>query len=344
VRAIVVHAHGGPEALRVEERPAPEPGPGEVAVALRAIGLNHLDVWVRRGVPGHRFPLPLVPGSDGAGVVAAVGAGRQRVAVGDEVVLLPGVSCRTCDACVAGEDNLCLEYGILGESRDGTCAEQIVVPAVNVAPKPKSLSFAEAAAVPLAFLTAWSMLVRRARLRAGETVLVHAGGSGVGSAAIQVARLLGATVFATAGGPAKVERARALGADLVVDHERQDFAEEVRAATGRRGVDVVFEHVGAATFERSMRCLARGGRLVTCGATTGGEVQVNLRALFFKNLALLGNTMGPLADARRVVRLAGQGRLRPVIDRVLPFAQAGAAHELLEQRAVFGKVVLETGP
>jgi NADPH:quinone reductase-like Zn-dependent oxidoreductase len=341
MRAAIVRAHGGLDAVRIESVPVPEPGPGEVRVALRAIGINHLDLWVRRGVPGHRFPLPLILGSDGAGVVDRCGAGVRGIEPGAEVVLLPGVSGGTSPADLRGEDQLAPDYGILGESRDGCCAEFVVVPRANVAPKPRRLSFPEAAAMPLAFQTAWSMLVRKARLQPGETLLVQAAGSGVGSAAVQIGKLLGARVLATAGGPAKCERARALGADLVIDTHAQDFVEEVRRQTGKRGVAVVFEHVGGATFTGSLRCLERGGRLVTCGATAGAEVALNLRLLFFKNLQILGNTMGSKGDLLTVLELAEQGRLRPVVDQVLPLAQIAEAHRRIESRQVFGKIVLE---
>jgi NADPH:quinone reductase-like Zn-dependent oxidoreductase len=310
-----------------------------VRVKIAAVGLNHLDTWVRRGVPGHRFPLPLVTSSDGAGVVDGIGDGVTSVSVGDAVVVLPGVSCGTCEACQSGRDQLCAQYAILGEARDGCCAEYVVVPDVNVAPKPEALDFPTAASFSLAFQTAWSML-QRAGLAAGETVLVHGGGSGVGSAAIQIARLQGARVIATAGTDAKCQAAGDLGADHVINYVTADFVDEVRKLRGRAGVDIVFEHVGAATFEGSIRCLARGGRVVTCGATTGGEVQLNLQRLFFKNLAIIGNTMGTRGDLLKIIRLVGEGRLRPVVDSILPMDEVGRAHELLESRQVFGKIVL----
>lgn len=344
MRAFVIGKHGGVDELRLGEVPTPEPGPGEVRVALRAIGVNHLDTWVRRGVPGHTFPLPIVPGSDGAGVVDAVGAGVTGVGagveVGAEVVLLPGLSCGACRACSRGEDQLCSRYEILGETRDGTCAEAIVVPARNVAPLPRDLDFAEAACMPLVFMTAWSML-DKARVAPGDTVLVHAGGSGVGSAAVQIARLRGARVFATAGTRDKCAHALALGAEHAIEYTKVDFVAAVRDLTGKAGVDVVVEHVGADTFDKSVRCLGRGGRLVTCGATTGGKVELHLQRLFFKNLSVIGSTMGSRADALRVLELAGQGRLRPVIAERLGFEDLPAAHTKLEQRAVFGKIVLE---
>lgn len=340
MRCVVVRAHGGFDQLRLEERPVPSPGPGQVRVQVRAVGLNHLDTWVRRGVPGHTFPLPLIPSSDASGVVDALGSGATGCKEGDAVVVLPGVSCGACEACQSGLDQLCRHYHILGESCDGTAAEYVCVPAANVAPMPKGLSAEHAASIALVFQTAWNMLVRRAELRAGETVLVHAGLSGVGSAAVQIANLFGAQVIATAGGPAKCAKVAALGAHHVIDYKAKDFVAEVRQLTGKAGVHVVFEHVGAATFDGSLKCLARGGRVVTCGATTGGNVQVSLHAVFFKTLSILGSTMGSKGDLRTILRLVEQGRLRPVFDRALPLAQVGEAHRLLEAREALGKLAL----
>jgi NADPH:quinone reductase-like Zn-dependent oxidoreductase len=331
VRAIVVSEHGGVEQLRLTDVPPPEVKPGQALVRVRAVALNHLDVWVRRGVPGHKFPLPIIPGAEVAGVTEG----------GDEVIVAPGFSCGICAACLSGNDPLCRDAGIFGETVNGGCAEFMVAPVRNLIRKPARLSFAEAAAFPLDMLTAWHMLVARAQLRPGETVLVHAGGSGVGSAAIQIAKLWGATVYATAGTPAKAERARSLGAEEAIDYRNTDFLAEVRRLTGKRGVDVVVEHVGADTFDRSVRALTKGGRLVTCGATTGADVTINLRLIFFKLLSILGSTMGSLAELHEIVRHVEAGRLRPVVDRILPLERAAEGHMALEKREVFGKVVLE---
>ncbi|MFO1078536.1 MAG: zinc-binding dehydrogenase [Planctomycetota bacterium] len=340
MRCVVVREHGGYEKLLLEERAVPEPGPGQVRVRVQAIGLNHLDTWVRRGVPGHAFPLPLILSSDACGVVDARGAGVVGCKEGDEVVVLPATSCGACEACQSGADNLCREYHILGESCDGTCAEFVCVPAASVAHKPKNLSTADAAAVGLVFMTAWNMLVRRAELRPGETVLVHAGLSGVGSAAVQIGNAIGARVIATAGGAKKCAKVKELGAHHVIDYKAQDFAAEVRQLTGKSGVQVVFEHTGADTWERSLRCLARGGRVVTCGATTGGDVQLSLHAVFFKNLSILGSTMGSRGDLRAILRMFEHGRFRAVPDRTMPMAQIAEAHRLIEERQAFGKIVL----
>ena len=338
MKAIVVREHGGLEKLERAEVDDPKPAPGEALVRVRAVALNHLDIWVRRGVPGHKFPLPLIPGSEVAGVLESDAPGWKR---GDEVVVAPGFSCGHCTACLSGNDPLCPKFGIYGETANGGLAELFSVPFRNLLRKPAALSFAEAAALPLDMLTAWHMLVSRARVRPGETVLVQAGGSGVGSAAIQIARLWGATVFATAGSAVKAARARELGAHEAIDTSQSDFLAEVRSLTGKRGVDVVFEHVGAETFEKSLRALTKGGRLVTCGATAGADVTINLRLVFFKLLSILGSTMGSVAELQEIFRHVEAGRLRPVVDRVLPWDQVAEGHRILEVREAFGKVVLE---
>lgn len=343
MQAVVIREHGDLDVLRTEDVPVPEPAADEVLVQVHAIALNHLDTWVRRGVEGHTFPLPIVPGCDFSGVVVRTGAAVRGVRAGDRVLAAPGVSCGRCAACSDGDDNLCPQYGILGETRDGGCRQFALLPGVNAVPIPDGLDFVRAAAFPLTFLTAWHMLVVRCRLRPGETLLVHAAGSGVGSAAIQIGKLMGARVLATTGTPAKVERARALGADAVVDTSRDDFVQAARAFTSKRGIDVVFEHVGEATFPGSLRCLARGGRVVTCGATTGPVLTADLRHVFFKNLSILGSTMGRRGDVWRLTDLVARGILSPVIDRVLPLAQVREAHGLMGRREVFGKIVLTTG-
>jgi NADPH:quinone reductase-like Zn-dependent oxidoreductase len=340
MKAVVIPKHGGPGVLQYTEVPAPQPGPTEVRVAVRACALNHLDLWVRRGLPGAQLALPLIPGSDIAGEVAEAGARVTRVHSGDKVVLAPGVSCGQCAACAAGHDNQCRKYTMLGYGFPGGCAEFVVVPEANVLPMPAGLSFEEAAAVPLVFLTAWHMLIARAQLQTGEEVLVLGAGSGVGSAAIQIAKLAGARVIATAGSRAKLDQARQLGADEVIHHGEQKIADEVKRLTGKRGVDVVFEHVGTATWEQSVLSLATGGRLVTCGATTGFAAQLDLRYLFVRQLTLLGSYMGSRGELYTVLKLVGEKRLRPVVDRVFPLAEAAKAHERLEQREQFGKIVL----
>ena len=337
---MVIASHGGPETLALNERPTPEPGPGEVRVQVKAVALNHLDVWVRRGVPGHVFPLPLIPGCDVAGVVEAVGPGSPASLLGSEVVVHPGVSCGTCLDCRAGRQPLCRDYGILGETRDGGCAEAVVVPAGNALPKPRNLGFEAAAAVPLVFLTAWHMLVERARVRPGERVLVHAAASGVSSAAIQIARLWGARVMATAGSDEKCALARQLGAELAVNYRTADLVAAARAWTGKRGVDVAIDHVGAATFEPTLRCLTRGGRYVICGATSGHEMKGDFRPVFFKSLSILGSTMGGSHELVEVLGHVEAGALRPIVDSVLALDQVAEGHRRLEERRALGKIVL----
>jgi len=340
LRAIRIHEHGGPEKLLLEEVPSPPVGPCEAKVRIRAAGLNHLDLWVRRGIPGVRYPLPLTPGCDGAGTLEEIGEAVRGFKIGDPVVLAPGLSCGRCEACFSGRDNLCRDYGILGEHRDGTCAEEIVVPARNLIPMPAALTFEQAACIPLVFLTAWQMVVEKARVQPGETVVVLGAGSGVGSAAIQIARLHGARVIAVSSDAEKLAKARALGAEEGISLSGSGLKEEVRRLTAKRGADVVIEHVGKATWEQSILCLARGGRLVTCGPTTGADVSLSLPHVFFKNLSILGSTMGSRAHFDAIFRHVEAGRLKPILDRVLPMSEAAEAHRLLEERRIFGKIVL----
>lgn len=340
MKAVVMRGHGGPEVVKLEELPEPSAGPGEVVVKLRAVAANHLDIWVREGWPGLKLAFPHVFGSDGAGVVESVGPGVTAVKAGDEVVVNPSLGCGRCERCLAGQENLCRRFSILGEHVSGVMAEKAVLQTRSVLPKPKNLSFEEAAAVPLTFMTAWHALVARAQVKPGETVLVHAAGSGVGTAAVQIAKLFGARVIATAGSDAKLEKARALGADEVVNYETRDFVQEVKRLTEKRGVEVVFEHVGKKTWEKSILAAGVGGRIVTVGATTGYDPLTDLRHVFFRQLSILGSTMGSAGELLEVLRFVGEGKLRPVVDRVLPLADHAKAHAALSERAQFGKIVL----
>jgi NADPH:quinone reductase-like Zn-dependent oxidoreductase len=337
VRAVRFHRHGGPEVLVHEEAPDPVARDGQAIVRVHACALNHLDLWERRGIERVRIPLPHISGSDVAGVVVDGGGGP--VARGTRVLLQPGLSCGTCPACLEGRDNRCPRYDVLGLMSDGGYAELVAVPVENLVPIPDHVGFVEAAAFPLTFLTAWHMLVTVARMRPGEVVLVLAGGSGVGQAAVQIAALHGARVFATAA-PSKHDRTRALGADAVFDHYAGDFATQVRDLTAGHGADIVVEHVGEATWERSVRALARGGRLVTCGATTGYHAAIDLRHLFARQLSLLGSYMGGKPELLAAVPHFFEGRLRPVVDDVVPLADAARAQRRLEAAEQFGKIVL----
>ncbi|HYJ47238.1 MAG TPA: zinc-binding dehydrogenase [Pyrinomonadaceae bacterium] len=340
MRAVVFNGHGGPEVLRQAEVETPRIKANEVLIEVRACALNHLDVWARKGLPGIKIPLPHILGNDIAGVVRDKGELVTWVETNDEVMLQPGVSCGHCINCLRGEDNRCPEYDILGYRRDGGYAEMVAAPGVNVIRKPQRLSWEEAAALPLVTVTAWHMLVTRAAVEPGEEVLIHAAGSGVGSIGIQVAKLRGARVIATAGSDEKLEKARELGADETVNYTREDWPKEVRRLTARRGVDVVFEHTGAETWPGSIQSLAAGGRLVTCGATSGYDASTDLRQVFYRHLSLLGSFMGSKAELLDAMKFVERGSIRAVVDRSLPLTEARGAHELMEDRAQFGKLVL----
>lgn len=340
MKAVVFHQHGGPEVLKYTDAPEPSLRPNDVLVRVRACALNHLDLWVRGGLPNVPIPLPHIPGSDVAGEIAQVGADVTTVRVGQKVVLAPGVSCGKCAACLAGLDNCCRQFTNLGYMIDGGCAEFVRAPEVNCVPYPENLSFEEAAAIPLVFQTAWHMLLARAELQPGEDVLVLGAGSGVGSAAIQISKFFCARVIATAGTLEKLEKALQLGADHAINHKSQKIRDEVRRITNKRGVDVVFEHVGTATWDDALASLAPCGRLVTCGATTGYEAKIDLRYLFTRQLSLLGSYMGTKRELHTVIKLVAKGHLKPVVDRVFPLAETTAAHVYLESGRQFGKVVL----
>jgi NADPH:quinone reductase-like Zn-dependent oxidoreductase len=340
MKAIVFHQHGDPSVLHYTDVNEPHLRHNEVLVKVHGCALNHLDLWVRRGLPGVPIPLPHVPGSDVAGEVVKVGPDVHTVHIGQKVVLSPGVTCGKCPACLAGRDNLCRDYTNLGYMIDGGCAEYVRCPDVNCMPYPENLDWVHAAAVPLVFLTAWHMLVNRAQLRPGDSALILGAGSGVGSAAIQIAKYFGAYVISTAGSDEKLAKAKEIGADDVIHHNVMHISKEVRRLTNNRGVDVVFEHVGTATWDDSVKSLALGGRLVTCGATTGYDAKIDLRFLFTRQLSILGSYMGSKDELRTVLRLVALGKLKPVVDKVWPLHDCIAAHTYLEQGKQFGKVVL----
>jgi NADPH:quinone reductase-like Zn-dependent oxidoreductase len=340
MKAVRFHEHGGLDVLKYEDAPEPAIQPNEVLVKVKACALNHLDLWMRSGVRAWKLPMPHIVGSDISGEVAQVGALVTNAKPGDRVLLAPGISCGQCDACWKGLDSACRSFTIFGVLMDGGYAEYVKSPAVNVIEIPGDLSFEEAASVPLVFLTAWHMLFTRAGLQPGEDVLVVGAGSGVGIAAIQVAKLVGCRVIATAGNDEKLAKARELGADEGINHTRQSIAEEVVRMTGKRGVDVIVEHVGQAVWEDCFNSLATYGRLVTCGATTGGEVKLNVQALFGRQRSILGSYMGGKGELMDVLKLIGQRKLKPVIDSVFPLAAAREAQRKMESRDFFGKIVL----
>ncbi|HLG20548.1 MAG TPA: zinc-binding dehydrogenase [Bdellovibrionota bacterium] len=341
MKAIQYSRHGGPEVLAYVDLPDPVPGPGQAVVRLKAAGINHIDIHIRRGIPGMKTPLPHIPGCDGSGIVDAVGAGVTNVEAGQRVTINPGTSCGVCEQCGAGEKSLCHRYQILGEHGNGTYAEKIAIPAVNALPIPDSVSFETAAAAPLAYLTAWSMVVSKARVRAGDAVLVMSAGSGVSTAAIQICKMLGAKVFATASTPEKADRAKKdPGADVVIDYTTTPIDKEIRTLTEKRGVDVIIDHVGGEQWLPMLRSLRKGGTLVTCGATAGFEPKEDLRQIFFRQLRILGSTMGNDAELHSVLKLVFEGRLKPIIDKSFPLKQAPEAHRRMEERKSFGKIVL----
>ena len=341
MRAALLRRYGGPEVMEVGEVPAPEPGPGEVLVQVRAAALNHFDLWLRKGLPALQVPLPHVPGGDACGVIAGLGAGVSGIQEGERVVVNPGLSCGRCERCLTGRDNLCAQFRMVGEDTWGGEAEYLAVPAANVVPAPAGVDDAELASLPTVFLTAWQMLTDKAAVQPGETVLVMAGASGVGVAAIQIARLLGAHVICTASSDAKLAKARELGAEGGINSATEDIAKAVKQLTGGRGVDVVIEHVGGDSFTAAIRSCAKGGRVVTCGATAGHEPALSLRHVFWRQLSILGSTMAPKGALHRILQLVAERRLRGVVDRVLPLDQVAEAHRLLEGRQVMGKLVLK---
>ena len=340
MRAVFFREHGGVEKLEYGYLPEPAPGPGEVLVRVKACALNRLDIWTRQGMPGVKIPLPHILGCDIAGEVAKLGSGVRGFSLRQKVLIAPGISCGRCQYCRTGWDSLCDHYRIMGFQVDGGYAEYVKAPARNLIPISKKWTFEEWAAVPLVFLTAWHMLVTRAQLKKGESVLIHAAGSGVGSAAIQIAKYLGARVFTTVGSDEKIKRAKALGADEVINYEKKDFSLELRRLNRSQGVDVVFEHIGPATFQKSLASLARRGRLVTCGVTSGPLVNLDLRFLFVRQLSVFGSYMGGLKELQTVVRLVRKKKLKPVVDQVFPLREASQAQARMLERKNFGKIVL----
>ncbi|MBM4126560.1 MAG: zinc-binding dehydrogenase [Nitrospira sp.] len=340
MKAVVFREHGGPEQLVYVDVPNPVIGPGEVLIRVKACALNHLDIWIRQGNPSYPIPLPHISGSDIAGVVEEVGGQVEGVTVGDRVVVSPGVSCWRCEFCLAGRDNLCQSYSLIGAKLHGGYAEYVRVPFRNVLPMPENLSFEQAAAFPLVSVTASHMLFALAGVQHGETVLIMGAGSGVGSMAVQLAKLAGARVLTTVGSDDKIPKAVILGADAVINHAKEKVADRVKLLTEGRGVDVVIEHIGPEVWDTCLRSLTRGGRLITCGATTGAAVQLDLRYVYSRQLTVKGSYMGTRAELVKAVELMGQKRLIAVIERTYPLSDARAAQERMLSRKFFGKIVL----
>lgn len=342
MKAIRIHQYGGPDQLKVDEVPEPAPVDNEVKIRVKASSLNHLDVWIRQGLlKALNLPLPLVPGSDGCGVVADVGSNVSSFKAGDRVFWNPGFGCEKCDQCQAGHEELCLEYKILGEHCNGTHQQFLCLPESRIISLPNTVSFEEGAAFPLVFMTAWHMLIEKAKIQPGEDVLIMAGASGVSSAGIQISKLKGARVITTVGSEEAAKKALELGADETIDHYKEDIGKRTLELTEGKGADVIFDHVGAKTWKYCLKALAKGGRLVTCGATTGPEVSVNLRHVFMKHQQILGSTMGNKRDLEEIVKWISEKKLKPVIHQVLPYTDVAKGHEMLEKGGIFGKVILK---
>lgn len=340
MKAVIFREHGGTHKLSYEDFPAPIIGPEDVLIRVKACALNHLDIWTREGNPAYPLVLPHIVGSDVSGIVEQIGSHVEGFTAGQRVFVSPGLSCWRCNACLAGRDNFCRSYGILGAVVNGGYAEYVKVPFRNLLPIPETISFEQAAAFPLVSVTASHMLFALAGLQHGETVLVMGAGSGVGMMAVQMAKLAGARVITTVGSDEKVPKAMNLGADVVINHSKEKVAERVKALTERHGVDVVIEHIGPDVWDSCLESLAKGGRLITCGATTGGDVKLNLRYVYARQLTIKGSYMGTRAELVKAAELIGQGRLIPVIDRTFPLHEARQAQDLMLRRQFFGKIVL----
>lgn len=341
MKALAFNEFGGPEKLKLQDVPDPRIGPGEVLVGVRACALNHLDLFVREGIPALKTPLPFWTGCDIAGDVVEVGAAAEGVKVGDRVAVNPNLTCGRCEFCIQGEDSMCLRYGILGEHERGGLAELVKVRAGNLLPLPEHVSYDEAASFILVNLTAWRMVVTQAAVRPGEDVLILGVGGGVSSTAVQIAKLCGARVWVTSSSDAKLERARALGADECINYVKDDWAKVVFEKTARRGVDVIVENVGAGTWKQSLRSLRKGGRLVTCGATTGPIGETDIRVVFWNQLRIIGSTMGNRKEFDAVMTQFFRGRLKAIIDDIMPLKDGAAAQRKLAEGKQFGKIVLK---
>jgi NADPH:quinone reductase-like Zn-dependent oxidoreductase len=341
MKAVQLTGHGGRDVIEYSERPEPTPGPGEVRVDVKAAALNHLDIWTRRGMPGLDLEMPHVPGSDAAGVVVETGEEASRFEVGDHVAVSAGFSCGSCEFCRDGEESMCVRFQVIGEHRPGVHAESVTVPEANLVPVPDDVPWEVAGSASLVFQTAWRMLVTRAELSPTDSVLVLGASGGVGHAAVQIADHVGGEVYATASSEEKLGYAADLGADHVIDYTEKNYADEIRDYTGKRGVDVVVDHIAGESWSDSLGSLAKGGKVVTCGATAGGRPQTDVNRIFWNQLSVLGSTMATPGEVDDVLSLVWDGTFEPQIREVLPMSEAARAHEMLENREGFGKVVLK---
>lgn len=341
MKAAVLHKYGDIDCLKVEDLPEPKAGENEVIIKVHSAALNHLDIWVRKGRPGQNLTTPHILGSDAAGVIVEKGANTHGVNVGDEVILNPGLSCGCCEYCRAGEQSECSSFGIIGMSRPGTFAEKVAVPFENVWRKPAHLDFNEAAALALAYQTAWRMLMTRAGLRAGDTVLIHGIGGGVAIACLQLAKLTDAIVIVTSSSDEKIKKARMLGADYGINYQSENVSESVRKLTNGGGADIVIDTVGAATWPVDFDVVRRGGRIVLCGVTSGAVCETNLQTLYWNQLTILGSTIGSDEDFRQMLKAVTAAKLKPVIDSVYPLENARESMTRMEQGEQFGKIVLK---
>jgi NADPH:quinone reductase-like Zn-dependent oxidoreductase len=343
LKAIYFEEHGGPEVLQYGDFEDPSPARGEVAIDVKATSLNHLDLFVRRGAPGIKVPLPHIPGCDASGVVADLGEGVVGFEAGDRVLMDPSITCGRCEFCIRGDASLCRSFGVIGEHMRGTSAEKLVVPAVNLVKIPGHMTFEDAAAVPMAFETAWRMMITRGRLRPGESVLILGAAAGVGTACIQIAKVSGARVLAAASSEEKLALCRELGADVVIDYRNEDFVKRAKEETNGRGVDVCVDYIGKDTWVKSLRSVVQGGRVLTCGATTGYDPATDLRHVFYRQLEIIGSTTGSKNDLEAALQFIFKGEMKPVIGKIMDLPDTAEAHRLMEAREVLGKIVIRTG-
>ena len=340
MKAVQIHKHGNLDVLQFNNISEPRCEKDKVKIKIHASAINHLDIWVRNGLPGVNMRLPMILGSDGSGIIIEKGSDVEGLKMGDEVVIQPGIFCGKCAHCKVGNENICYQYGILGETVNGIQAEYIVIDPINIYAKPDHLSFAEAASMQLVFMTAYQMLTRRAKIQNNETILIYGGTSGVGSAAIQICREMGLNVITTVGNHGKVKHAEKMGANHVLIHSDKNWPNEVKVITEKRGVDIVFEHVGQATWNQSLNLLSRGGRIVTCGATTGQDVSINLTHLFIKQHSIIGSTMSSLCTFKEVMEKIHNRVYSPFVDEVFKMEDVRQAHKYIENSEHKGKVVM----